>query len=94
MFNSLLLFLQMKIFLLLFILIQIFQRMFGENNQICYLLCTIEIQGQCSGGIWPIEDANIGALTVSWRYNIALNTVQFLVQGKIDELVSINGYFD
>jgi len=42
----------------------------------------IEIQGQCSGGIWPIQDSNIGSFTVSWRYNIASNTVQFIIQGR------------
>ena len=43
----------------------------------------IAIQGQCSGQIWTIQDPTIGSFTVSWRYNLASNTVQFIIQGKI-----------
>jgi hypothetical protein len=39
-------------------------------------------QGQCSGRIWPIQNTMIGSFTVSWRYNIASNTVQFIIEGN------------
>ncbi len=47
------------------------------------LLSIIAIQGQCSGGYWPIQDASIGSFTVFWRYNMASNTVQFIIQGNV-----------
>jgi hypothetical protein len=70
--------------LLLLIIIQIFKRMMNLKKNRCFdFVCIIEIQGQCSGGIWPIQDSTIGSFTISWRYNIALNTVQFIIQGRI-----------
>ncbi len=51
------------------------------------LLYIIAIQGQCSGGTWPIQDASIGSFTVFWRYNMASNTVQFIIQGKFTHLI-------
>jgi len=56
------------------------RKIFSFNG--IFVLFWIEIQGQCSGGIWPIQDETIGSFNISWRYNIALNTVQFLIQGK------------
>ncbi|CAF4740393.1 unnamed protein product [Rotaria sp. Silwood1] len=47
------------------------------------------IQGQCSGGIWPIQDTTIGSFTVSWRYNMASNTVQFIIQGQATASVNL-----
>jgi hypothetical protein len=49
----------------------------------------IEVQGQCSGGIWPIQDTNIGSFTISWRYNIVSNTIQFIIQGKIYFMIEL-----
>ena len=44
--------------------------------------CFIEIQGQCSGGIWPIQESTLGSFNIAWKYNNVSNTVQFLIQGK------------
>ncbi|UJR31031.1 hypothetical protein I4U23_018540 [Adineta vaga] len=59
-----------------------------------YLLVLIitlfqSIQSQCSGGIWPIQDTNIGSFTISWRYNMASNTVQFIIEGKAIDSINL-----
>ena len=46
----------------------------------------VGVQGQCSGGLWPITDTTIGSLAVSWRYYLASNTVQFIIQGIVFSL--------
>ena len=46
----------------------------------------IGVQGQCAGGLWPITDTTIGSLAVSWRYFLASNTVQFIIQGSVVSL--------
>jgi hypothetical protein len=79
-------FFQMKYFLYLLLLFicKVFQRMYiTKKNKRNVLLIILAIQGQCSGGIWPIQNATIGSFTVSWRYNMASNTVQFIIQGKV-----------
>ena len=54
----------------------------------------LAIQSQCSGGIWPIKDTSIGLFTVSWRYNLASNALQFIIQGKFtSDIVFIHKFF-
>lgn len=53
------------------------------------LLSPLAAESQCAGGLWAISDASIGSFTVSWRYNVATNTVQFVIQGQ-----SCNGSLD
>lgn len=78
--------------LLLAILITLLPRMMNrEREKVTDLLrmmlvYIIEIHGQCSGGIWPIENTTIGSFTISWRYNVTLNKVQFMIQGRIDSI--------
>lgn len=50
--------------------------------------CTLEVHSQCSGGIWPIQNTTIGSFTVSWRYNITMKTIQFIIQGKFMYFIS------
>ncbi|CAF3348466.1 unnamed protein product [Rotaria socialis] len=50
---------------------------------------TIEIQSQCSGRIWTIQDITIGSFTISWRYNNTSNTVQFVIQGQASTTINI-----
>jgi hypothetical protein len=87
---KILFFFQMKSLLFLIIIIQIFKRMknISKKNILIIYVYIIEIQGQCSGGIWPIQDSNIGSFTVSWRYNIASNTIQFIIQGRFILFIS------
>ncbi|CAF1213556.1 unnamed protein product [Adineta steineri] len=47
------------------------------------------MQGECSGGMWPIQDTNIGTFTVSWRYNFVSNTVQFIIEGKVIDSINL-----
>jgi hypothetical protein len=57
-----------------------------KKNDVQVMICIVEIQGQCSGGTWPIEDLSIGSFRISWRYNNASNAVQFIVQGKLHSI--------
>ncbi|CAF3615931.1 unnamed protein product [Rotaria socialis] len=57
------------------------------------LLLTIQIckqvQSQCSGRIWTIQDITIGSFTISWRYNNTSNTVQFVIQGQASSNINL-----
>ena len=48
------------------------------------LIYIVEIHGQCESGVWSIANTTIGAFTISWRYNVASNKVQFIIQGRVD----------
>ncbi|CAF1005451.1 unnamed protein product [Adineta ricciae] len=48
------------------------------------------IHGQCAGGIWSIQQSNIGSFSVSWRYNMASNTVQFIIEGKATDSINLS----
>ncbi|CAM4987267.1 unnamed protein product, partial [Rotaria socialis] len=48
-----------------------------------------QIQSQCSGRIWTIQDITIGSFTISWRYNNTSNTVQFVIQGQASTTINI-----
>ncbi|CAF5183408.1 unnamed protein product, partial [Rotaria magnacalcarata] len=53
----------------------------------------IPIESQCTGGIWPIQDPTIGSYTLSWRYNLASNTVQFIIQGQAIAAVDLTSTY-
>ena len=52
-----------------------------------------DVQCQCTGGYWPIQEPNIGSFTVSWQYNIALNTVQFIIQGETANTIDLTSTY-
>ncbi len=71
------------LYFLLLLINTLFERMFILKITFSFTwFYIIAIQCQCSGGIWPITDTQIGSFTVSWRYNLASNTVQFIIQGS------------
>ncbi|CAF3778690.1 unnamed protein product [Adineta steineri] len=52
-----------------------------------------QVQSQCSGGIWPIQNTTIGSFTISWKYNITSNTVQFIIQGQASSNINLTSTY-
>ncbi|CAF1055170.1 unnamed protein product, partial [Didymodactylos carnosus] len=51
------------------------------------------INAQCAGGIWTVQDSTIGNFSISWQYNLATNTVQFILKGQAITNVNLSSTY-
>ncbi|CAF1091235.1 unnamed protein product [Adineta ricciae] len=52
-----------------------------------------QVQSECLGGVWTIQDTAIGSFTVSWRYNTTLNILQFTIRGQVNSNVNLTSTY-
>ncbi|CAF3727659.1 unnamed protein product [Rotaria sordida] len=52
-----------------------------------------QVESQCSGGIWTIQDLTIGLFIIAWKYDISSNTVQFIIQGQANSSIDLTSTY-